>query len=60
MKKLIKGSEKDLYRLYRDEKGVYYHYTGKKMDLKFKPLNRNRTIGMRIGHFPSSNFKILK
>ena len=57
---LFKGSPNDLYRLYKDNKGVYHHYVGKKKDLKFKVKRWDRKIGMSIGHYPTSNFKIVK
>ena len=58
--KLIKGTEKDLYRVYKDSENIYYHFTGKKMDLKFKSKRWDKPIEMRVGHFPTKNFKILK
>ena len=48
---LIKGLENDLYRVYRDSKGIYYHYTGKRMDLKFKAKRWDKPINMKLGHF---------
>ena len=58
--KLIRGNEKDLYRLYKDSEGTYHHFTGKKKDIMFKAKRHDRPIKMKIGHFPVSNFKIKK
>lgn len=56
---LLKGLETDLYRLYKDEEGVYHHYKGNTRDLKFKIKNWQRPMNMSIGHYPTSNFKVV-
>jgi len=57
--KLIKGIEGDLYRLYKDSDNVYHHFKGSVCDLRFKSKRWDRVINMSIGHYPTSNFKIL-
>lgn len=59
-KKLFRGLSSDYYRIYKDEKGIYYRYTGKKLDFKFKAKNKQRPIGMMVGHKPYKNFKVIK
>jgi hypothetical protein len=56
---LIKGIEQDYFRLYKDDNNIYYHFSGKKMDLCFKSKRWDKIISLSLSFYPLTNYKIV-